>query len=182
MYDFLTSYSWAPVLTLSVTHKPRCKSNKAISISLNWKPTLSIRNLCQMNELLLYVCMKTHAQKFWFETIKTKLAQKNSPILARDFVRAAMMDPASTALYLRGNGKDVACVMLVEIICHLSWRFVFSTVSQPTCCCHSCCMRIFARIVTGDMNPSGSKMLEDHRRISRLVVTDEIAGFALGAR
>ena len=74
MYDFLIS--WAPVLTLSVTHEPRRKSNKAISISLNWKLTLSIRNLRQMNELLLYACMKTHAQNFWFETIKTKLAQK----------------------------------------------------------------------------------------------------------
>ena len=94
----------------------------------------------------------------------------------------ATLGAGSTALHLRGKGKDVACVMLVEIICHLSWRLVFSSVSQPTCCYHSCCMRIFAGIVTGDMNPSGSKMLEDHLRISRLVVTDEIAGFALGVR
>ena len=74
MYDFLTS--WAPVLTLSVTLEPQHKSNKVIFISLNWKPTLSIRNLRQMNKLLLYTCMKVHAQNLWFKTIKTKLAQK----------------------------------------------------------------------------------------------------------
>ena len=36
-----------------------------------------------------------------------------------------------TALYLQGKDKDLACVILVEIICHLSWRFVFSICSVP---------------------------------------------------
>ena len=32
---------------------------------------------------------------------------------------------------------------------------------------------ILAGITIGDMNPSGSNMLEDHRRMSRFVVADE---------
>ena len=72
--------------------------------------------------------------------------------------------------------------MLVAIVVHLLWRSVFNTESQPTCCCHSCWRKGFAGSVPGDTKPSGSKICEDHFKISCFVVTDKIEGSALGER
>ena len=77
MYDFLSS--WALVLTLSVTHEPRRKSNKAISISLNWKPLFQFVTCAKWTN---YVYYYTRAWKRMRKTCGLKLfkvAQKNSP-------------------------------------------------------------------------------------------------------
>ena len=57
-----------------------------------------------------------------------------------------------------------------EILDHIVESSSFGLVPQPIFCCHRFRKNSFVEIVTGVMNPKGSKMVEAHFRISRLVL------------
>ena len=72
-------------------------------------------------------------------------------------------------IHWRGNDICVACTTSLAIWCHDLQSFSLNAVSHSKCSCHSCCKNNLAEMVTGDIRPSGSKILELHLKISRLV-------------
>ena len=68
-----------------------------------------------------------------------------------------------------GNGIVVARVMSEAILYQCLLRSLLSGVSHCRFCCHSCCKNSLALMVTGEIRPSGSKILDAHLRISRFV-------------
>ena len=78
-------------------------------------------------------------------------------------------------MYLQENGSVVALVMFAAIVCHSVLRSASRGASQSTCFCQNCQRKSFALMVTGYMNPNGSKIPEDYLRTSLLVVAGKVA-------
>ena len=69
-----------------------------------------------------------------------------------------------------GNGSVAACTISLEIWFHALFNSSLRVVSQFICCCQSFWRSRFAEIVTGVISPKGSKIVEAHFSMSRLVV------------
>ena len=70
-----------------------------------------------------------------------------------------MDDRSALVKYRLGMVTVVATCMSFAMMSHLSRKSFSSGSSQSTCFCQRDCMNSFARIVTGDRNPNGSKIL-----------------------
>ena len=74
-----------------------------------------------------------------------------------------------------GNGSAAACTISLEIWLHVELNSSLRVVSQFICCCQSVWRNNFAAIVTGEISPKGSKIVEAHFSMSRLVVVVVVA-------